>query len=194
MRLRTHPRVASALFILSLVPAVLALSSCSTSGTGPSAASGDGTTRPTTPLSGFRTTTVTIVAADGSSRTICVLVADSERLRQQGLMEVEDRSLGGHDGMVFVFAEDVRGSFWMKHTRLPLSIAYLRADGSVASTTDMAPCPDDVERCPTYPPGDAYRYAIEVPQGELAPLGIGDGATVTVGTEPCGSESTATTG
>ena len=89
------------------------------------------------------------------------------------------------DEMLFVFTDDETGSFWMRNTRLPLSIAYLRADGSVVSTTDMAPCPDSERTCPTYPSNGAYRYAIEVPQGELDRLGIGSGSRVTVGSAAC---------
>jgi uncharacterized membrane protein (UPF0127 family) len=180
--------------VLLFVSTVLATASCSTSGPGSSSSSRvPVTTVPvTTPLAGFRTMTLTIVGADGRSRSICVLVADTEALREQGLMFVEDRSLDGHEGMLFVFSEDDTSSFWMRHTRLPLSIAYLRADGSVVSTTDMAPCPDDEAHCPTYPSGGAYRYAIEVPQGELEQLGIDAGARLTLGAQGCNRSAPAT--
>jgi uncharacterized membrane protein (UPF0127 family) len=176
-----------AVLLIVVLSTALATTSCSTAEPGPSSGTTLAPTPDTTPLTGFRTVTVTVVAADGTNRTICVLVADREELRQQGLMYVEDRSLGGHDGMLFVFADDVSGGFWMRHTRLPLSIAYIRADGSVVSTLDMAPCPDDEERCPTYPSGGEYRYAVEVPQGELDRLGIGAGSRVTVGSSTCGT-------
>jgi uncharacterized membrane protein (UPF0127 family) len=100
-------------------------------------------------------------------------------------MFVTDPELGGYDGMVFAFENDTNGAFWMKNTRLPLSIAYVRADGATTSITDMRPCPDDAATCPTYPSGGSYRYAIEVPQGELGSLGISDRSTVTFGATSC---------
>jgi hypothetical protein len=44
----------------------------------------------------------------------------------------------------------------------------------------MAPC-DDVEGCTVYAPAGPYRYALEVPQGQLAALGVGPGSRLAVG-------------
>ena len=94
-----------------------------------------------------------------------------------------------HHGMLFAFPEDSSGGFWMKNTILPLSIAYLAADGTTVTTTDMAPCPASASTCPTYPAGGSYRWAIEVPQGRLGDLGISDRSTITVGATSCAAPS-----
>ena len=60
-------------------------------------------------------------------------------------------SLGGADGMLFRFGADHSGSFWMKDTILPLSIAFFAGDGAFVSATDMEPCPPDSESCPALP-------------------------------------------
>lgn len=138
-----------------------------------------------TRLEGYHEVTVTVVDAEGRTRTFCLLLADTEPLRQQGLMRVSDPALGGYDGMVFNWPSDVSGGFWMKNTLLPLSIAYLRADGSTVSSTDMVPCPAEVATCPTYPSSGPYRFAIEVPQGQLSRLGIDDRSRVTLGAKSC---------
>lgn len=138
-------------------------------------------------LDGFKEVTVTVTTADGQTLQWCLLLADTEPLREQGLMFVTDPTLGGYDGMLFSFGENVDGGFWMKNTILPLSLAYLNADGGTVSTTDMAPCPADAKTCPSYPSGGRYRNAIEVPQGELARLGIDEHSTVHVGGEGCAS-------
>ncbi|MGY6500797.1 MAG: DUF192 domain-containing protein [Acidimicrobiales bacterium] len=104
----------------------------------------------------------------------CVLVADSSPLRTQGLQEVTD--LAGYDGMLFVFPTDTEAWFWMQNTVLPLSIAFVDAEGHVVSTADMAPCPEAVD-CPSYGPAGAYRWALEVPQGRLGDFGLGDGGS-----------------
>jgi uncharacterized protein len=138
-----------------------------------------------TPLEGFREVTVTVVDADGRTRTFCLLLADTPDLQQRGLMHVTDAALGGYDGMVFSYEQDDDGGFWMRNTRLPLSIAWIRADGSTVSTADMQPCPDSASTCPVHAPGGPYRFAVEVPQGRLDDLGISDRSRVTLGAKEC---------
>jgi uncharacterized protein len=138
-------------------------------------------------LDGFEEVTVTVTAPDGTTREWCLLLAATPEARERGLMFVTDPTLGGYDGMLFQFDEDGSGGFWMKDTRLPLSIAYVAADGTIVSTADMAPCPDGTERCPGYPPSGPYRYAVEVVQGRLDDLGLEGDARLEVGGRSCGA-------
>lgn len=142
-------------------------------------------TGPRERLDGFEEVTITVTTADGETLEWCLLLAATPEARERGLMFVTDPALGGYDGVLFPFDEDGTGGFWMKNTRLPLSIAYLDADGALVSTADMAPCPDGTERCPGYPPSGPYRSAIEVVQGRLGDLGITDGARVSIGEQSC---------
>ena len=107
-------------------------------------------------LVGFATITVNV-----SGETWTVAMADTPALRAQGLMGVTD--LGGRDGMLFVFAEDVSGGFWMKDPLIPLDIAFFDADGVLVDLLTMVPCESDP--CPIYTPAGAYRYAIETDVG-----------------------------
>lgn len=116
------------------------------------------------PIVGFGLATVRL---DGVE--LLVAVADTPELRRQGLMGVED--LGDLAGMLFVFAEDTTGGFWMKDTLLPLDIAFFTADGAVVDSFSMEPC--TTQDCPTYRPSGAYRYALELPAG-----GMPESATV----------------
>jgi uncharacterized protein len=129
-------------------------------------------------LEGFDELAVTVEGEDGSLLGWCLLAALSDEQRARGLMEVTD--LQGYAGMAFVYEDDVENAFYMRNTPTPLSIAWIAADGEVVGSTDMDPC-EDREGCPTYPPDGPYRYAIEVPQGDLNDLGIVEGATVRVG-------------
>lgn len=136
-------------------------------------------------IPGFGEVEVRIVEGpDGEPIVICVMVADSPDQRARGLMEVTD--LGGYDGMLFRFDADTDGGFWMKDTVMPLSIAYLDADGAVVSTADMDPCPEGTD-CPSFAASGPYRMALEVPQGGLGPLGLTDGssARIEVTDQPC---------
>jgi len=120
------------------------------------------------PLGGFQHSVLRVVNR-GATTLWPVLYADDVDSRRRGLMGVTD--LAGYSGMVFVFGADTEAAFWMRNTPLHLSIVFLRVDGSVVSIQHMEPC-DDVPTCPTYPPGGAYRFALEVPQGQLPAMGI----------------------
>lgn len=166
--------------------AALALAGCSSSGgtASPGGAAAPGTTvLPSGAIAptGFRSVTVVVTRPDGTVERHCMWLADDPVLQDRGLMEVTDAALGGRDGMVFVFGADTSASFWMRDTRLPLSIAFVDSSGAVVSTADMAPCPDRVSDCPTYPAARPFRLAVEVPKGALAGLGVVEGSTVAVG-------------
>jgi uncharacterized membrane protein (UPF0127 family) len=111
--------------------------------------------------------------------TFCAMLADSDRLRQRGLMGRSD--LGGTDAMVFVFQADATLPFVMNDVPVPLSIAWFDARGHLVRTTDMTPCPATITACPTYPAGRPYRYAIEVLKGGLSRFRVGPSSILTVG-------------
>ena len=108
----------------------------------------------------------------------CALLAQTDAQHAQGLMKRTD--LGGYDGMLFKFATDSDGGFWMKDTPLPLSIAFFDAKGQFVSVIDMAPCIHQPS-CPSYAAARPYRWALEVPQGAIPRLGIGPGTRLVAG-------------
>ena len=131
---------------------------------------------------GFESIAATATAADGTVCEMCLWLADDADLRARGLMFVTD--LGGAQGMLFRYPGPTTGSFWMKNTVMPLSIAFFGADGQFLDSFDMQPCTADP--CPSYPTPDDFVMAIEAPQGELGSLAIGPGSTLHVGDLPCG--------
>lgn len=153
---------------------------------------GDGssptTTVPRTRVAGFgqitfRVDSTGVLFGGGSvSAARCAILAETAEQHNQGLMGRTD--LARHDGMLFVFDRDTQGSFHMKNTLIPLSIAWFDAQGRFISATDMAPCGDEPV-CPNYGAKAAYRYALEVPEGELPGLGIGPGTRLLVGDKTC---------
>jgi uncharacterized protein len=110
----------------------------------------------------------------GQPRTVRLEVAADPDARARGLMG--RRSVPPGSGMVFLYPGDVRESFWMKHTLVPLSIAFVAADGRVVSVAEMAPCTADP--CPTYAPAGPYRYAVELAAGAFPAAGVGAGDRV----------------
>jgi hypothetical protein len=67
-------------------------------------------------------------------------------------------------GMLFVFERERPVRFWMKDTRIPLSIAFLDARGTIVKLADMDPA--DPER--RYSSGVPVRYALETRRGWFA--------------------------
>jgi len=131
---------------------------------GPTSASGRVT------LPGFEEVAVEVTNEAGAVVESCLLLAAAAEQYTQGLMNVVD--LGEYAGMLFDFPADTDGGFWMRDTPMPLSIAYLDAEGAIVSTADMDPCLDLGDQCPGYPPEGTYNDTVEVPQGGLAAIGL----------------------
>ncbi|MXX19516.1 MAG: DUF192 domain-containing protein [Dehalococcoidia bacterium] len=124
-------------------------------------------------------TQLTVTSADGeSSVTLTVEIANRSDQRQRGLMFRE--SMDELAGMLFVFAGDRSGGFWMRNTLIPLDIAYLGADGTVLEIVHGMPLSLDI-LTPTLP----YRYTLEVNGGwfERQGLGVGDVVAIPAGVE-----------
>jgi uncharacterized protein len=81
-------------------------------------------------------------------------------------------------GMLFLFPAEHSGGFWMKNTLIPLSIAFVDADGRIVRILDMEPCRADP--CPIYDPSVAYRSALEVNRGAFAEWGVVEGDRLTL--------------
>lgn len=112
--------------------------------------------------------TATITVKD---RRVDVEVADDESERALGLM-YRDR-LGEDAGMLFVYPSAQERSFWMKDTRIPLTIAYLDADGRIVHLADMKP----LDTSPV-PSGKPAKYALEMNKGWFARHDVKVGDTV----------------
>jgi len=117
--------------------------------------------------------------AGGRPVTVRLEVAADPAARARGLMGRTQLPEG--TGMVFLYPRDVAEAYWMKNTLVPLSIAFVAADGRVVSVAEMTPCTADP--CPSYPPAGQYRYAVELPAGAFEAAGVGEGDKV-VPTDP----------
>ncbi len=102
-------------------------------------------------------------------------IARTEIQRELGLMWVRPDEMTDNQGMLFVFPDDQGGGFWMKNTLIPLDIAFIRHDGTVAGIDQMEP-----KSLVTHAPHQPYRYAIEVKAGTLARAGLQVGDIVTI--------------
>ncbi len=94
-----------------------------------------------------------------------VVIADDVDERGQGLRERE--TIGGYDGMLFVYAEDSTNTFTMSTVPVPLDIAFYDADGRVVDRLRMEPCDGTDAGCPSYQSSAPFRYALETLAGDL---------------------------
>lgn len=117
-----------------------------------------------------------IIETDAGAVMVEIEVADSPALHARGLMHRE--SLPDDAGMLFLFFQDGEGSFYMKDTLIPLSIAFFDRDGVILKIMDMEPCEEG--RCPSYLPGVTYRGALEVNQGAFEEWGVEVGDRIRV--------------
>lgn len=78
--------------------------------------------------------------------------------------------LADGQGMLFVYESDRRMAFWMKNTLIPLSIAFIGADGVIKEIYDMEPL-----SLASVPSERSVRYALEVPLGWFGRVGLGPG-------------------
>ncbi|MCG7599212.1 DUF192 domain-containing protein [Halomonas sp. McH1-25] len=116
---------------------------------------------------------------DNGERTyrLTVEIARTAKERSYGLME-RDR-LAADAGMLFVYPQRQSPStgFWMHRTKIPLDIAFIGSEGTIRAIDSMVPCGNDVNtRCPTYPAGVPFQYALEVNAGffETHDIEVGD--------------------
>jgi uncharacterized protein len=110
------------------------------------------------------------------NHAVRVEIAEDEPARQAGLQGRE--SLAQDHGMLFVYPQPRRLSFWMKNTSIPLSIAFIDDSGKVLQIEDMEP---QVESSTVSI--SKVRYALEVNQGWFQKNGIGVGDSITDFTE-----------
>lgn len=103
--------------------------------------------------------------------SIKVELADSPGERSQGLMYRD--SLAADAGMLFVYPDAAERRFWMKNTRIPLSIAFMDAAGKVVRIAEMQPL--DTTTTPSEKPA---MYALEMNTGWFAAHGVAVGQTI----------------
>lgn len=91
-----------------------------------------------------------------------VEIADTDRERARGLMFRKDLDL--EKGMLFVFDEEGKHSFWMKNMEFPIDIIWMNTDKEVVSIDkNVQPC--IAEECRAILPEEKVRYVLELNSG-----------------------------
>jgi hypothetical protein len=105
-------------------------------------------------------------------RCFNVEIADEPDELQEGLMHT---TIDDDEGMLFVFEEPGRYSFWMKNTTMALDIVWLDRDGTVIDIVRGAP-PCDTD-CKSYTPRRAASYVLETAGGRSG-LVVGENVSI----------------
>jgi uncharacterized membrane protein (UPF0127 family) len=110
--------------------------------------------------------TLTIVNSFGEAVPVRVEIADTWDEQTRGLME--RTALAEDAGMLFVFDRELQLPFTMKNTLIPLSIAFIDAEGRIVDILDMQP----LDETTPYASAAPYQYALEVNQGFFRERGV----------------------
>ncbi|MFN3846565.1 MAG: DUF192 domain-containing protein [Paracoccaceae bacterium] len=106
----------------------------------------------------------------GGQARFAVDVADDDAERSRGLMFRE--TLPRSAGMLFVYENPRRATFWMKNTLIPLDMIFADAAGRVTKVHANAQ-PQDLT---TIDGGEGVKLVLEINGGLAARLGIAPGA------------------
>lgn len=112
-----------------------------------------------------------LVTLDVAGTSVEVEHVFTQADRAEGLMRRE--SLPTDGGMLFSYPDEKVRGFWMKNTWIPLSIAFIDAEGVIVRIADMEP--HDTSRTSSLYPA---RYALEMDKGWFAAHGVEKGDRV----------------
>ena len=96
-------------------------------------------------------------------------IASSFPVLMRGLMF--RKALEENGGMLFVFLDENKHSFWMKNTLIPLDIIWLSGGKeAVYIAKNVQPC--ETLYCPSISPDKAAKYVLEVNGGKADEIGV----------------------
>jgi hypothetical protein len=103
---------------------------------------------------------------------VTVELAFTDQCRQRGLME--RFVLPENHGMLFIYPRAQMLTFWMKDTKIPLSIAFISRQGKILNIDEMPPMVETI-----YASSSNGLYALEMRKGWFNEYGIIRGDSVT---------------
>ena len=107
---------------------------------------------------------------DWGELSFTVDIADDNAERAKGLMFVEQ--MGRNKGMLFIYPDPIRATFWMKNTLIPLDMIFVDSDGLVTHIHHEA-IPGDLTAIDG---GENVRVVLEINGGLAERYGIEPGS------------------
>lgn len=112
-----------------------------------------------------------------NKRKLILKKAETECELSQGLMGQSLSEVG--EGMLFKFPKPEKWSFWMKNTKVPLSIAFIDENMKIVSIQNMT-VENDTFFYKQYEPPVSILYAIETPLNWFLENNIKEGDLVVI--------------
>ena len=109
---------------------------------------------------------------DWGEARFTVEIADTEESRAQGLMHRTDLPMGA--GMLFIYDEPGRASFWMRNTLIPLDMLFADRHGRITRIHHEAQPHDETP----IDGGSDVLMVLEINGGLAARLGITEGSAL----------------
>ena len=111
--------------------------------------------------------------------TLYAEIADTPQQRRKGLMF--RHSLAPDHGMLFIFQDSAKWTFWMKNTKIPLDMVWIDKKGKIVDIHHAAPiCERADDFCPRYTPRDDAMSVLEIRGGMAKNLGLKRGDILTL--------------
>ncbi len=127
------------------------------------------------PATSLPTVTVTLASPQGVESVPFVMeVASTQESRTKGLMFRD--SLGANEGMLFLYPQQQRLSFWMKNTLIPLDMVFVANDWTVVGVLENVP---PLNETPRFIDANS-QYVLEFKAGTAQRVGIVKGTAVRV--------------
>ena len=100
---------------------------------------------------------------------IMIELARTNSERQLGLMF--RNKLCDNCGMLFIFDEEIKHSFWMKNTLIPLDMIFINSNLRIADILHAVPCVESP--CKFYVPNENALYVLETNENKFNDTIIG---------------------
>lgn len=122
-------------------------------------------------LSSAQAAPLPVIRLAAGSGNLEVEVASNKAQRSLGLMN--RAAMPESRGMLFVYPAPAYFCMWMKNTKIPLSVAFIDAQGQVINIEDMTP-KTETNHCTQR----NATYALEANRGWFAKHGVSSGSQV----------------
>lgn len=109
----------------------------------------------------------------------CFEVELAQTTEQQARGLMFRKYLEPNKGMLFIFQNEAKHSFWMKNTLIPLDIIWLNSNKKVVFINkNTLPC--QIEECPAITPTDNAKYVLELNGGVANKIGLSVGDEIRI--------------
>ena len=108
-----------------------------------------------------------IFKTETAEHQIWIEIMNDDYTMQRGMMM--RKAFHPDWGMLFVYPNEAKRSFWMHNTYIPLDMVFIRRDGTVSNTRENA---EPLNDQPRYTSTDRVKYVLELPAGSVKKFGI----------------------